>query len=986
MITQSHRASNYSMDEISLMPVDKVYRAMQTDAEGLSGSQAEIRLATYGKNLIEEEGRTPVAVTFLKSFTHLMALLLWVAGVIAFLAGMEELGIAVWLVNIINGVFSFWQEYRAGKAAEALKNMLPQHVTVIRDGENTQILAEELVPGDVLVLEEGDSISADARLVSSSDLQVNQSTLNGESTPARKNAAAANTKGLQTAEIPNLVFAGTSVAQGNGRAVVIYTGMTTKFGKIARLTQNVEDNVSPLQRELNHLTRQITIFALCIGVAFFVLDVLFVHNPLAETFIFSLGMVVAFIPEGLLPTVTLALAMAVQRMSKRNALVKKLSSVESLGSTSVICTDKTGTLTRNEMTVEYLWTLTHEYRVSGTGYAPKGEITVDGAARHAADDAVLRELVTGGALCSNAHLHESEPDHDVREAHAPSANGRWQVYGDPTEACLLVSCRKAGLDPDELNRKLPRVRELPFDSRRKRMSVINRMPDGTLAANTKGAPNEVVALATRVMVDGESQPMTDDMRSRIMAANDAYADKGLRVLAVAERRVPSVIAEYLDRAAGADDGAADGGPVDDAVASGASAPAPDDGGAAAAMDLCTPEAIERDLTFVGLQVMVDPPRPEVAQAVATCHAAGIRIIMITGDYGRTALSIARRIGIVGSPDARVISGPDLGAMSDAELTDALRGEVIFARMAPEQKLRVVTCLQAMGEIVATTGDGVNDAPALKKADVGVAMGITGTDVAKEAADIILTDDNFASIVAAIEEGRAVYANIRRFLLYILNSNVPEAVPSAVYLFSGGAIPLPLTTMQILTIDLGTDMLPALGLGTEPPEKGLMNQPPRDPNERLLDRRTMIKAFCWYGVLATVVSLMGYFLVNKLNGWPGVPLAGLGNDADPVYVTATTMTLASIVFAQIGAVWNCRTGRDSAFSVGLFSNRTIDIGIVTEIVLLVLITEVPILRTVFHTAPLSWDEYLYLCCIPFVILGIEELRKLIWRCRFPSERM
>ena len=692
MITQSHRASNYSMDEISLMPVDKVYRAMQTDAEGLSGSQAEIRLSTYGKNLIEEEGRTPVAVTFLKSFTHLMALLLWAAGVIAFLTGMEELGIAVWLVNIINGVFSFWQEYRAGKAAEALKNMLPQHVTVIRDGENTQILAEELVPGDVLVLEEGDSISADARLVSSSDLQVNQSTLNGESTPARKNAAAANTKGLQAAEIPNLVFAGTSVAQGNGRAVVIHTGMTTKFGKIARLTQNVEDNVSPLQRELNHLTRQITIFALCIGVAFFVLDVLFVHNPLAETFIFSLGMVVAFIPEGLLPTVTLALAMAVQRMSKRNALVKKLSSVESLGSTSVICTDKTGTLTRNEMTVEYLWTVTHEYRVSGTGYAPKGEITVDGAARHAADDAVLRELVTGGALCSNAHLHESEPDHDVREAHAPSANGRWQVYGDPTEACLLVSCRKAGLDPDELNRKLPRVRELPFDSRRKRMSVINRMPDGTLAAYTKGAPNEVVALATRVMVDGESQPMTDDMRSRIMAANDAYADKGLRVLAVAERRVPSVIAEYLDRAAGADDGAADGGPVDDAVASGASAPVPDDGGAAAAMDLCTPEAIERDLTFVGLQVMVDPPRPEVAQAVATCHAAGIRIIMITGDYGRTALSIARRIGIVGSPDARVISGPDLGAMSDAELTDALRGEVIFARMAPEQKLRVVTCL------------------------------------------------------------------------------------------------------------------------------------------------------------------------------------------------------------------------------------------------------------------------------------------------------
>ncbi|MBT1173331.1 cation-transporting P-type ATPase [Bifidobacterium sp. MA2] len=1000
------RASAYSMDEISTLPVDRVYQAMGTDAAGLSRTQAEIRLAKYGRNAIEEERKTPTVVVFLRSFTHLMALLLWAAGAIAFVAGMAELGVAVWLVNVINGVFSFCQEYRAGKAAEALKRMLPQYVTVIRDGATEKLPVEDLVPGDVFTLEEGDAISADARLVEANNLQVNQSTLNGESTPARKNAAAARIEGLSAAEIPNLVFAGTSVSEGNGRAVVVRTGMNTRFGRIARLTQNVGDADSPLQRELNHLTRQITIFATCVGAVFLLLDILFVHNPLAQAFIFALGMMVAFIPEGLLPTVTLALAMAVQRMSKRNALVKKLSSVESLGCTSVICTDKTGTLTRNEMTVEYLWTPEREYHVTGTGYdAREGRIEERGGTGRvwtAADDPALRELVVGGALCTNAHLHapdaESsvmtdrpapapEADHgpnaipEVLDDHAPSANGRWQVYGDPTEACLLVSCQKAGLEPDDLARTMPRVAELPFDSRRKRMTVIDRVPadgnapasgitsDGAssadrLVAFTKGAPNEVVRLATRVRVGGRIEPMTDDLRERIMAANDAYADRGLRVLAVASREL-----DADERAAAL----ADAGP-------GPTGPDPVPAGAVA----LTPESIERDLTFVGLEAMVDPPRPEVAAAVDKCRSAGIRIIMITGDYGRTAMAIARRIGIVEGPHARVISGPDLGAMTDAELTEALRGEVIFARMAPEQKLRVVSCLQNMGEIVATTGDGVNDAPALKKADVGVAMGVTGTDVAKEAADIILTDDNFASIVAAIEEGRAVYANIRRFLLYILNSNMPEAVPSAVYLFSGGLIPLPLTTMQILTIDLGTDMLPALGLGTEPPEEGVMDQPPRDPHERLLNRHTLLKAFLWYGVLGTIASLVGYFLVNVMNGWPSVPLAGLADDWDPVYVTATTMTLASIVFAQIGAVWNCRTGHASAFSVGLFSNRTVNIGIVVEIALIVLITSVPVLQRVFHTAPLGLDDYLYLAVIPFAILGIEEARKWVFR-RFVDRR-
>ena len=460
-------------------------------------------------------------------------------------------------------------------------------------------------------------------------------------------------------------------------------------------------------------------------------------------------------------------------------------------------------------------------------------------------------------------------------------------------------------------------------------------------AFTKGAPNEVVRLSTHVRVNGAVEPMTEELRARIMEANDTYAADGLRVLAVAYRPL-------------------DGANAEEGI--------PD------AMSDYTPENIECNLTFVGLEVMMDPPRPEVAAAVAECHRAGIRIVMITGDYGLTAASIARRLKIVEGEELSVISGFELSKMGDEELKEKLAGQVVFARMAPEQKLRVVTALQEMGEIVAVTGDGVNDAPALKKADIGVAMGITGTDVAKEAADMILTDDNFASIVAAIEEGRAVYSNIRKFLLYILNSNAPEAVPNAVYLLSGGAVPLPLTTMQILTIDLGTDMLPALGLGTEPPEETIMNQPPRDPNERLLNRRVLVKAFLWYGLMASIVAMAGYFLVNLLAGWPGIPLAGLGNDSDPVYIQATTMTLAGIIFAQIGQVMNCRTETTSVFKIGLFSNRRILIGIVFEVVLLVILTTFPPLQGVFHTAPLAWQDYAFLCCVPPVVIAIEEIRK------------
>lgn len=914
------------------LPVNEVYKALGTRLEGLTQAEAEQRQKELGKNIIEEKKKKSFLLIFLGNFTHLMAILLWIGGAVAIFADMPQLGIAVFMVNIINGVFSFWQEHRAGKATDALRNMLPSYSRVIRNGEEQKILAQDLVLGDIILLEEGDKISADARLIETSDLQVNQSTLTGESNPVRKTKDAVRKDDLTRAETPNLIFAGTSVSEGNGKAIVTEIGMKTEFGKIAGLTQNMEKVESPLQKELNRLTKQVSVIAISFGIFFFVAALFLVKEPVATAFIFALGMVVAFIPEGLLPTVTLSLAMAVQRMSKRNALVKKLSSVEALGSTTVICTDKTGTLTQNEMTVNHLWLAGKEYEVTGVGYGPEGNILYGDKKVAADDDVDLNLLLTGAALCSNARLLPPNEE-----------SARYTVLGDPTEACLGVVAQKAGIDVHRQMEETPRIRELPFESRRKRMTTIHQLQqplEGTnRIAYVKGAPKEVMKLSESIRIDGKVEPMTDQMRTNIMDANDAYARDGLRVLAVAYRllhkvdKIPVALSEY------------------------------------------TPEIIEQDLIFVGLIVMADPPRPEVAAAVEECRRAGIRIIMITGDYGLTAESIAKRIGIVKGTHPRVISGLELEELSDEQLKEYLKDEIIFARVAPEQKLRVVSNLQEMGEIVAVTGDGVNDSPALKKADIGVAMGIAGTDVAKEAADMILTDDNFASIVHAIEEGRAVYSNIRKFLLYILNSNMPEAVPSALFLFSRGAIPLPLTVMQILTIDLGTDMLPALGLGTEKPEKGIMNQPPRNPKEPLLNRKLVTKAFLWYGLLGSIASTISYFFVNIQNGWPSVPLAG---ELDPVYVKATTMALAAIVFSQIGAVFNCRTEKQSAFKVGLLSNKQVNFGIIFEIILIAALVYLPPLQTIFHTAPLDVTDWLLLCIWPPLILFIEEARKAFLR--------
>ncbi|MGJ7922145.1 cation-translocating P-type ATPase [Neobacillus sp. LXY-4] len=923
------RESHDLEQTISKLVPGQVFEHLQTKEEGLTAEEANKRLAQYGKNTIKEKQGKPLYIQFLANFTSMMAILLWISGSIAFIARMPELGIAVWCVNLINGVFSFIQEYRAGKATEALKQMLASYARVIRDGQEQQILTDDLVPGDVMLIEEGDKISADARLVKSSDLQINQSALTGESNPVRKFSDAISRDDLTIFETSNLIFTGSTVSTGSGQAVVIKTGMDTEFGKIAKLTQNVIHELSPLQKELNRLTKQISIIAMTFGVCFFLLAIFFVKDPIAESFIFALGMIVAFIPEGLSPTVTLALAQGVQRMAKKNALVKNLSSVETLGCTSVICTDKTGTLTQNEMTVNNIWLPDRELEVTGTGYAPEGKILDNGQVISVDSNSALKLIVTAASLCSNARVV------------APNEENRaFTVLGDPTEACLGVAAEKAGISVEQLQKDLPRIRELHFDSRRKRMTTIHQLAHPVNGKNrvayTKGAPKELINLCDTVFINGDVTPLTAAVKQRAMEANDEYARLGLRVLAIAVR--------YIGR---------------------------DDKDIPANLSSYSPENIEQRMTFIGLVVMADPPRPEVADAVAEAHKAGIRIVMITGDYGLTAESIAKRIGIVKGEHPRIISGIDLENMSDEELKTALKGEIVFARVAPEQKYRVVDNLQQMGEIVAVTGDGVNDAPALKRADIGVAMGIAGTDVAKEAADMILTDDNFASIVHAVEQGRAVYNNIRKFLLYILNSNVPEAVPSAFFLFSKGAIPIPLTIMQILFIDLGTDLIPALGLGAEEPEKGIMNKPPRNLTEPLLNKKIILKAFLWYGILESIVSMFAFFFVNYINGYSA---AGWAPEGSEIYIIATTMTLSGIVFSQIAAVMNCRTESQSVFRKGLWKNRTINIGIILEIAFLLMIMYVPLFQKVFGTAPIGVSSWLFLFCIPPIILAIEEIRK------------
>jgi potassium/sodium efflux P-type ATPase len=767
--------------------------------------------------------------------------------------------------------------------------------------------------------------------VYSADLRVDNSALTGEVDPVLRRADAIATEPASITDVESFIFTGSTAVLGQGRAVVYATGMRTEFGKIAGLTQSVEERLSPLQKNVARLSRLISLIAVSLGIFFFVMGKLIVGMDWLSAAVFAIGIIVANVPEGLLPTLTMALSVAAQRMAKRNVLVKRLSSVETLGSTTVICTDKTGTLTANQMTVREVWLPGAEIEVDGVGYAPEGSFTSREGELTADAKARLDACLAAAALCNNARLKP------------PAGEGAsWGIVGDPTEAAMLVAAAKGGFDIEQLEEERPRRFEHPFDSSRKRMTVVCDV-DGKLVAYAKGAPKETIGLCTHIRDDSGVREMTDADRDAALAANDHLAAQALRVIAVAERPV------------------------------------------SAGEDAADVNAMEQGLTLLGLQAMQDPPRPEVAAAVAECHTAGIRVLMITGDYGLTAEAIARKIGICATDAAHVITGADLEELDDEALKQALTGEVVFARVVPEHKMRIAQALQSMGEVVAMTGDGVNDAPALKAADIGIAMGKAGTDVAREAADMILTDDNFASIVAAVEEGRTIFDNIRRFLTYFQTSNVAEMFPFVAMIFLH--IPLPLTLLQILTIDLLTDQVPALALGLERPEPGVMERPPKSPNEPILTKGMIVKAYLFLGPIAAAVGLFGYFYRYVEAGWQWGDWAGMATfgaaplgDAQGtgIYMAATTMTLTGIVMAQVGNGFAMRTHTQSILTVGFFSNKLRLWGIGAELLGVAALMYVPVLQGVFGTAPLTAHEWLVLAAMWPVLLIADEIRKFFVR--------
>ncbi len=919
--------------ELCSVKPDQAYAMVGSSRKGLSDEEAEKRLAEFGENVLTAKKPKPMWMRFGAHLVNMFAILLWVATVLSFLSDQAALGWAIILVIMLNAVFAFVQEYRAEKAIEALRNMLPPKAKVVRGGQQHEIEARLLVPGDLMIVEEGDLISADARLVYSAELRVDNSALTGEVDPVIRRADVICADPPSITDVENFIFTGSTAVLGAGRGVVYATGMRTEFGKIAGLTQNVAERLSPLQKNIERLSRLISMIAVSLGIFFFVLGKWIVGMNLLAAAVFAIGIIVANVPEGLLPTLTMSLSVAAQRMAKRNVLVKKLSSVETLGSTTVICTDKTGTLTANQMTVREVWLPGLTVEVDGVGYAPEGSFAVDG--KPVAGDAKTRleDCLAAAVLCNNARLRAPVEGTDL-----------WTILGDPTEAAMLVSAAKAGFDIEELEDERPRRFEFPFDSTRKRMTVVCEVND-KLVAYVKGAPKETIDLCTHIKTAEGIRLITDADKAEALASNDRLASEALRVIAVAERPV------------------ADGEDAQDMA------------------------AMEQGLTLLGLEAMQDPPRPEVTAAVVECHTAGIRVIMITGDYGLTAEAIARKIGIITSPDAHVVTGAMLESMSEDDLKEMLKGQVVFARVVPEHKMRIAQTLQSMNEVVAMTGDGVNDAPALKASDIGIAMGKAGTDVAREAADMILTDDNFASIVNAVEEGRAIFDNIRRFLTYFQVSNVAEMFPFLAMIFLG--IPLPLTLLQVLTIDLLTDQVPALALGLEHPEPGVMERPPKRPGEPILTFGMVIKAYVFLGPLCALIGLFGFFYMYASHGWQfgswatmvqwgAMPNPVTGTAATGIYMAATTMTLTGIVMAQVGNGFAMRTHRQSILAVGFFTNKLRWWGLGAELLGLAALMYVPVLQRVFSTAPLTWQEWGVMALFAPTLLIADEIRKFFLR--------
>jgi P-type Ca2+ transporter type 2C len=913
--------------------VEEVLTGLAVDAlRGLTDAEVHARIARWGRNELTAEPPIPAWRKFLAQFQDLLVVLLLIATAVSAGLWLYERdtplpyeAIAIGAVVVLNAVMGYVQESRAESAVAALSEMAAARAHVIRDGERRTVAAAMVVPGDIMLVEEGDTVAADARVLQAISLQTAEAALTGESLPTSKDAEPISGE-MSLGDRHNMIFSGTVVTYGRGRAVAVATGMQTEMGRIAGMLRETPSETTPLQGQLDRLGKVFGAAVIAIAVVMTATIILVEHvtglSALFDVLILGVALAVAAVPEGLPAVVTAVLSIGVQRMARRNAIVRHLRAVETLGSANVIASDKTGTLTKNEMTVRAVATASGLVTFTGTGYAPEGEVretgggAIDGPLR-----VELNRALSVADRANNAVLQERE--------------GRWTIQGDPTEGALIVAARKAGLTADALRARFERVREVPFSSERKLMSTVHTDADRRerILVFTKGAPDVLLGRCTEELIGEGRRPLTDARRGEIGATNDALAARALRTLGVAFRSLP----------------------------------------ADASLDDEVEEGIERNLVFAGLIGMIDPPRDEARDAVGRARAAGIRSMMITGDHPKTAAVIARELGI--ASDGRAVTGAELQDMSDAALDETLRTVSVYARVNPEHKLRIVKGLQRQGAVVAMTGDGVNDAPALKAADIGIAMGLSGTDVSKQAADMVLADDNFASIVAAVEEGRSIFANIRKFLRYLISSNIGEVMTMFFGVVLAGVIGLeargevlvlPLLATQLLWINLVTDGAPALALGVDPADAGLMSQTPRPRREAVITRHM------WLGIVGVgLVMAAGTLLVLDAS-LPGGLVEGSG---DIHY--AQTMAFTTLMLGQLFNVFNARSDERSAFT-GLFSNRWLWGAVALSVVLQALVIYVPFLQRAFSTVALTPGDWLRCVAVASSVLWLRELSKVFVR--------
>lgn len=926
----------------SIEDILKIYETSQT---GLSLEEAKKRLEKHGENKLKIKKPTPLWIQFLEEFKDLMVIILISAGILAGVLGKAVDCIAILIIVALNTVISFAQKYKAEKAIEALKKLVSPRAIVIRNDEQMEIDAKEVTVGDIIILAEGAHVPADARLIEEHELKMQESILTGESMPVKKQLEALDEKHIVAGEHSNRVFMGTVVAHGTGKAVVTHIGMGTEFGKIANLTVTTKQDKSPLQKELARIGIFVGKLTLIISVVFILVGIFIQGKQFLDTILFAVSVAVAAVPEGLPATITIALAIGVQRLASKKAIIKQLASVETLGGVTVICSDKTGTLTKNEMTVQEIAVSNYDIAVHGVGYEPKGAIHIrdtetnmcitigkPGIEDYEHRSITLKrleitqnkafkalELISRTAiLCNNAHLSNKKD--------------KWEIIGDPTEGALLVAAEKAGLNIKNVKEKHKFLYEIPFDSDRKLMSTIHQDTDTKkIFAYVKGAPDAILEKCSHIYLNGRVTKLDKKTLRDTLEKNEELAKQALRILAFAYSELDPQPKEFYES-----------------------------------------RDVEKNLIFIGMMGMIDPPREEAIEAVKLTHKAGIKTYIVTGDNGSTAHAIAQKLGITGAYNVSIITGADLNQTSDAKLEQILKEkkEIIFARVSPEHKLKIVTALKNIGERVAVTGDGVNDAPALKKADIGIAMGLIGTDVSREAANMILADDSYATIVKAIQEGRAIYQNLKKFIFYTFSCNIGELITviSAIIL----NIPAPLTAILILVVNLGTDVLPALALGVDPPDKNIMDEKPRDPNTAIMNRK-FIWHFVYIGGFIGIIVVSTYLWTLLRLGWHfGQPLFS----DSYIYLKASTVAFALLIIIQMINAFNARSPHHSILKTKLFSNLYLLGAIAISIISLLIFIEVPVIQTFLHTAHLSLYEWGYIVLISFSILVIEEIRKII----------